>query len=222
MRPPRRLTPPLSPVLLAGLALRPLPPVLLQPALNVAVSVLRRRHPEVFERLAGNGDPVIVIDPIDLPFVFVLSAGSAAARLTAHADAGEVEAAATIRGSLLTLVELLEGRLDGDALFFSRQLAVEGDMEAVVALRNAVDGAELDLAAVALSLLGPLAGPAGLALEAARAVYARLSHDLAILHAAVVAPVLGRADAQAARLRELDDKIEALARRAPRRRRRRP
>ncbi|MDP6573955.1 MAG: SCP2 sterol-binding domain-containing protein [Rhodospirillales bacterium] len=222
MSPPRRLTPPLSPVLLAGLALRPLHPVLLQPALDIAVSALRRRHPEVFERLAGMGELVMVIDPIDLPFVFVLGAGSAAARLTAHADAAEVEAAATIRGPLLTLVELLEGRLDGDALFFSRELAVEGDMEAVVALRNAVDGAELDLTAEALSVLGFLAGPAGVALQAARDVYARLSQDLAVVHAAVVAPVVGRADAQAARLRELDDKIEALTRRPPRRGRRSP
>ncbi|HJO72281.1 MAG TPA: SCP2 sterol-binding domain-containing protein [Rhodospirillales bacterium] len=220
MSPPRRLTPPLSPVLLAGLALRPLPPVLLQPALNIAVSALRRRHPEVFERLAGLGELVMVIDPIDLPFVFVLGAGSETARLTAHADTGEMEAAATIRGPLLTLVELLEGRLDGDALFFSGELAVEGDMEAVVALRNAVDGAELDLTAEALSVFGFPAGPAGVALQAARAVYARLSQDLAVVHAAVVAPVLGRADAQAARLRELDDKIEALTRRPLRRGRR--
>lgn len=217
-----RLTPPLSPVLLAGLVVRPLPPVLLQPALNVAVSAMRRRHPEVFDRLAGLGESVVVIDPIDLPLVFVLATGPEAARLTARADARGVEAAATIRGPLLTLIELLEGRLDGDALFFSRELAVEGDMEPVVALRNALDGAELDLAAEALSVFGPLAGPAGLALAAARAVYARLSQDLAILHAAVVAPALGRADAQGARLREMDEKIEALTRRAPRGGRRRP
>ena len=70
-----RLTPPLSPVLLAGLVVRPLPPVLLQPALNVAVSAMRRRHPEVFDRLAGLGESVVVIDPIDLPLVFVLATG---------------------------------------------------------------------------------------------------------------------------------------------------
>jgi len=41
------------------------------------------------------------------------------------------------------MIELLEGRADGDALFFSRTLTVEGDMEAVVALRNAIDGSEI-------------------------------------------------------------------------------
>ena len=39
---------------------------------------------------------------------------------------------------------------------FPRDLAIEGDTEAVVALRNAIDDSELDLAAEAAELLGPL------------------------------------------------------------------
>jgi predicted lipid carrier protein YhbT len=39
-------------------------------------------------------------------------------------------------------MQLLEGKLDGDALFFSRDLVVDGDTEAVVMLRNIIDGAE--------------------------------------------------------------------------------
>ena len=54
------------------------------------------------------------------------------------------------------LREVLEGRLDGDALFFSRDLAIEGDTAAVVALRNAIDNEELDLVSEAMALLGPL------------------------------------------------------------------
>ena len=34
---------------------------------------------------------------------------------------------------------MVDGHLDGDALFFSRELIVEGDTEAVVVLRNALD-----------------------------------------------------------------------------------
>ncbi len=41
---------------------------------------------------------------------------------------------------------MMHGTLDGDALFFSRDLAVEGDTSSVLALRNAIDDAELDLA----------------------------------------------------------------------------
>ncbi len=48
-----RPVPPLSPVLLAGLALRPLPPALFQPVFGLAIATMRRRHVGAFERLAG-------------------------------------------------------------------------------------------------------------------------------------------------------------------------
>src|SRR5690606_37921138 len=69
-------------------------------------------------------------------------------------------ARAVIRADFPTLLQLLEGRIDGDALLFSRDLAVEGDMEVVVALRNALDGAGIDLVADLASLFGPFAAPA--------------------------------------------------------------
>lgn len=46
---------------------------------------------------------------------------------------------ARIAGTFLSLLDLLECRTDGDSLFFNRSLTVEGDTEAVVALRNALD-----------------------------------------------------------------------------------
>ena len=50
-----------------------------------------------------------------------------------------------IAGQLSALLGLVHGAVDGDALFFSRDLVIEGDTEAALALRNAVDDAELDL-----------------------------------------------------------------------------
>jgi predicted lipid carrier protein YhbT len=55
---------------------------------------------------------------------------------------------------------LAHGRFDGDALFFSGEIAVEGDIEAILALRNALDDAELDLLQEGAAMLGPLSGPA--------------------------------------------------------------
>ena len=52
---------------------------------------------------------------------------------------------------------LVDGSYDGDALFFSRDLVVEGDVEAVLALRNAIDDAGIDLVADTAALFGPLA-----------------------------------------------------------------
>jgi predicted lipid carrier protein YhbT len=54
---------------------------------------------------------------------------------------------------------LVHGAYDGDALFFSRDLVVEGDTGAALALRNAVDDAGLDLSQEIASVTGPLARP---------------------------------------------------------------
>jgi predicted lipid carrier protein YhbT len=45
-------------------------------------------------------------------------------------------------------------------LFFSGDIAIEGDIEAILALRNALDDAELDLLQEGAAMLGPLSNPA--------------------------------------------------------------
>jgi O2-independent ubiquinone biosynthesis accessory factor UbiT len=209
---PSQSTPPFSPILLAGMLARPLPPALLQPALGIALAAIRRNHPEVFERLSGLGSPVFLIDPVDLPFVFVLNTDAQAPELRCRTSGDGMAATATIRGPLLTLIDLLEGRLDGDALFFSRELAIEGDTEAVVALSNAVDGAEIEIGAAIASLLGPLAGPARFLAGAAGTVFSRISEDLETLRGAAIGPVLRHAAAQTARLDGLDEAVGELKR----------
>ena len=209
----RRLTPPFSPVLLAGLAARPLPPIALQPALALAMRMLRRRHPGLFDRLSGVGAPTFLIDPVDLPFAFFLETDPARPHLTAHGKTAATRqtATATIRGPLMTLIDLAEGRLDGDALFFSRDLVIEGDTEAVVALRNAIDDAEIDLVTDLLSALGPLAGPARLAVNGMAVLLSRAAGDLETLRDAVIAPAVRRADAQAAELRDIEKRMDVAA-----------
>jgi hypothetical protein len=64
--------------------------------------------------------------------------------------------------------DLVRGGRDGDALFFSRELTVTGDMTAAVTLRNAMDGSGVDLFAEFLDLpgpLGPLVRGAGLVMD---------------------------------------------------------
>ncbi|MNL57055.1 SCP-2 sterol transfer family protein [compost metagenome] len=67
------------------------------------------------------------------------------------------ETDAAIEGPLYLLLALLEGKYDADALFFSRDLSVTGDMEAMLALRNALDDCDIDLPLD----LGAMAGPFG-------------------------------------------------------------
>ena len=187
MFPTHGKTPPLSPVLLAGLLARPLSPRLLQPALDAIFAILNRSHPGLFERLSCLNETVFLIDPIDLPLVFILDADPEHPRLTAAREDAD-RAVATIRGPLLTLIDLLEGRIDGDALFFSRTLSIEGDTEAVVALRNAVDDAGIDVKRDLLDFLGPFAMPARHAFGLGERLYSRLNDDLEFLKDCALAP----------------------------------
>jgi O2-independent ubiquinone biosynthesis accessory factor UbiT len=212
------MTPPFSPVLLAGMALYPVPAVMMQPALNAALMIIARSHPDVFERMEGYAGSMILIDPIDLPYVFLLSPDVRAPKLVAARSHPMGEADAVIRGPLLSLLDMLEGRIDGDAMFFSRNLEIEGDTEVVVALRNAVDGAEIDLTADVLSLFGPFAGPARMAVKTANHVASLASRDLQTLADALLAPSMARHDVQDARLRKISDKLGDMDKRTRKRR----
>jgi predicted lipid carrier protein YhbT len=199
------------------MAARPVPPALLQPWLSLAMAAMVRRYPQVFARLDASAEVVFLVDPVDLPFDFLLRPGANPPRLTVlRAGEGGGVARATIRGSLLSLIDLLEGRVDGDALFFSRDLVVEGDTEAVLSLRNAVDGAGIDLVEVAASAAGPLSGPARRLLGPANALFRRTTRDLERLQGALLAPLARRCDAQAAELDEIRARVEELQRRARR------
>jgi predicted lipid carrier protein YhbT len=210
---------PLTPALLAGLAARPLPPAALQPLLTLAMAAVARHHGEVFARLDGLGDCAFLIDPVDLPLDFLLRPGANPPSLTAvrsgdaSGGAGEFAPTATIRGSLLSLIDLLEGRVDGDALFFSRKLSVEGDTEAILTLRNAIDGAGIDLIDVAASAFGPAAGIARRLLSPVETLVRRMTRDLEALQETLLSPLARRCDAQAAELDELRTRLDELQRR---------
>ncbi len=184
---------PLSPVWLADLALRPMPPVLLRPFLHLAMAVMRDRHPDVFSRLEDLDGVTVIIDPVDLPLRFLLRLNTPSPSLLAIGPGDEAgEPAATIRGPILVLIDLLEGRLDGDAAFFSRELTFEGSTEVVVTLRNAIDAGEIDLKEDLLSVMGPFSTPAGVALDAAGKVATRAAAGLDGLRAALRRSPLGR------------------------------
>lgn len=145
--------------------MQPLPLLPLQLALAAVLNRVHRRNPAMFERLGEHARARFGIRPIDLPFAFVVEARPP--RLSVVRDL-PCAIDARISASAANLLALLEGRVDGDALMFSRELVVEGDVEAVLALRNAIDDAQLDLAAELSSLFGPLGSPVRRAFEAAR------------------------------------------------------
>jgi predicted lipid carrier protein YhbT len=206
----RAVDPPFSPVLLTGLALAWVPPQLFQPIFDTLRIALLRRHPDLLERLSAYPDAIIGIDPVDLPFVLILEPRPAGPLLKVRRDFAQLSTTAVVRGSLAMLLALAEGRLDGDAAFFGRQLAFEGDTEVVLALRNAVDGAGIELLADLSAMAGPLARPLRGAAGLAGRLFNRLLRDMQTVRLALLGPTLRGADAQAARIAELEDELAAL------------
>ncbi len=141
---------------LFGRSIRVLPLLPLQLPLALVLRSLVERHPRIFERLGEHAGKRFGIEPTDLPFAFVLEPHPQAPRIVAVRNLPH-DIPVRIAGPLVGLLGLIDGSYDGDALFFSRELTVEGDVEAVVALRNAIDSEDVDLVADTAAMLGPLA-----------------------------------------------------------------
>lgn len=146
----------------------PLPLAPLQPVLRRIVTHVARTHPEIFERLGPHAAKRFLIDPVDLPFVLLLRPDPYRPRLTAHRRDIVIDSQAMISGRFFKLFDMIDGALDGDALFFTRDLKVGGDIEAVVALRNAIDDADEDMASAIAGAFGPLREPLLALLKLAR------------------------------------------------------
>lgn len=115
-------------------------------------SSVLKAHPGLFERLGDYRQTRYCFSPADLPLHFLV----VPAQETLSIARGKPPLAdARIEGPLVLLLGLLEGRCDADALFFSRDLSVTGDMEAMLALRNALDDSAIDLPREVGALAGP-------------------------------------------------------------------
>ncbi|MFA7428698.1 MAG: SCP2 sterol-binding domain-containing protein [Rhodospirillaceae bacterium] len=133
---------PFSPLLLLGLALRPVPaPAALGLSRPILDAIARRLGPLVRDRLQGLSGTVAVL-PTDFPYGLMVSVGAHDLTLEA-VDAATVPAAtACLRAPAFVLLDLAEGRgRDGDASFFARDLVMEGDTALVMALRYALEDA---------------------------------------------------------------------------------
>jgi ubiquinone biosynthesis protein UbiJ len=135
----------------------------------------------------------------------LLQYGGGAPTLRIADDATDVTADAELKGGLEAMMALLEARVDGDALFFTRELTVSGDTAAVVTLRNILDRETISVLDEATSLFGPLR-------RMARAAILNWERRATRLRSALAPPAAssaraGMGEAEAAELRE---QIEAL------------
>lgn len=126
-------------------------------ALTKVARSTARRNEGMIRRLGAHSEARFVLDPTDLPMAMCLEPNGGLPRISLSRRS--IDADARIAGPMAALLGLVHGAYDGDALFFSRDLVVEGDTAAALALRNAVDDAELDLAEEISRMAGPLARP---------------------------------------------------------------
>lgn len=134
----------------------PFPLFVLQPILRRVVTRIAARHPELFDRLGPHTQSVFMIDPIDFPFRLYLRPDPANPCFKAFPRTRFPAYEASISGKFLTLLRLVDADVDGDALFFSRDLVISGNTEAVVRLRNALDDVDASIAEDVADMFGPL------------------------------------------------------------------
>ena len=132
----------------------PAPLFLLQPVLRRIVHRIAENNPDMFGRLGPHYRAVFVIDPVNLPFVMLLRPDPDDLMLVARRRHEIPEHDARISGGFLDLLMLVDGDLDGDALFFSRNLTITGNTEAVVCLRNALDDIDNSIAEEVADMFG--------------------------------------------------------------------
>lgn len=177
-------------------------PRLGNPVLDRLSQVFARRHPRAAEALAELPASTVLVDPTDLPSGLLLRLGPSGLRLRL-CDAA-TQADAVVRGRFGALLDLAEGRIDGDALFFRRDLTIAGDTALVVALRNALDGEDIDL----LAEIDAAAGPIGRFGPMARQHAARVAETLGALRSALLRPESRRLDALERRVARVESRSD--------------
>ena len=113
-------------------------------------------HPDLFHRLGAYRQKRFAFRPTDLPVAFIVDPSLPALSVIRKTE--NAAADCTVEATIVHLLALLEGRCDADALFFAREITVTGDMEAMLALRNALDDSLIDLPTEGGKLGGPF-GP---------------------------------------------------------------
>ena len=156
-----------------GRLMAPLPLCPLQFILSRMVRGIADRRPELFARLGHHIHSSYVIDVDELPFVLLLRPNPGKPELAAHRRSESIRSDVTISGPFMDLFEVLDGRGDSDAMFFSGNIKISGNTEAAVCLRYALDDLEGSVIEDLLHMGGPLSKPAHMLLRKLRQSEAR-------------------------------------------------
>jgi len=156
-----------------GLGFRVLPLPIADMALRRLMLGIVGSHPESFARMGSYASVTFLIEPTDLPIQFRVRLDSPTPIVCQRRPAACIWDA-RVAGPITPLLAMVHGVLDGDALFFSREITIEGDTDAILAMRNAIDAAEIDLSCELANLFGPFSPVARQAVKVAMPIMGRL------------------------------------------------
>lgn len=159
-----------------GFGVRALPLPIVDMALQRLMMRIVGGHPDSFGRMARYASAVFLIEPTDLPIQFRIRLDSPTPIVCQRRPAACVWDA-RVTGPISSLLAMAHGALDGDALFFSREIAIEGDTDAILAMRNAIDAAEIDLPYEMAGLFGPFSPVTRRAVQVAMPIIGRLLNN---------------------------------------------
>src|SRR5690606_34830255 len=91
------------------------PLLLIQQGTELVFNQMLRQHPNLFDRLGSHAEKSFRFTPADLNLSFLIV--PARRSITVSRKSANMRADASASGPLLTLLALLEGRIDGDAMF---------------------------------------------------------------------------------------------------------
>jgi predicted lipid carrier protein YhbT len=145
---------------LASAALSMVPSPVLARMVGLLTRIMRRRHPHLVENFSRLDHAIIHIEPTDLPHRFEIEFGAGQMDVRVLTDDDPPPPDARIRGSLAALIALLEGKIDSDAMFFTRDIEITGSTAVSVAVRNTLDREEIVMRDEIAALFGPFERPA--------------------------------------------------------------
>ncbi len=170
------------PLPLAKMILRLVPPPVLASAVKIVVGRMERRHPKLFQNVAQLAPATLHLKPTDIPHHFALRTGENPDFTLLENKDEPAAADACVSGSLESLIDMLEGREDGDTLFFARELRITGNTAVIVALRNTLDREEINLYQEILSLCGPFKKPVSIGLALADHTLEKIKDHITAAH----------------------------------------
>jgi len=184
-----------SPILFSGLVAKNLPKAPINYLIDRFTKQMVKNHPSIVERLQHIEGTHFLICPTDLPHGVSLTVGNLNLDAKLADDRNSDAPDVTIMGPFMLLLSMLDGTQDGDALFFSRNITVEGNTEALLTLRNAIDSDDVDLKEEILSSFGFMRKVAEATLSTGTKLYQSASDDLDKINVALIQSLANRLSA---------------------------